>query len=131
LKYDAQLLTVTLTAGVTVPCSWELGLQTSRFKKLKYSYKKKQHKPPSEKKKRGKKLYPRNTKACHNISTALLKSITEIGTQSTMKSSKKTFHELSPHIPPKTPKRNTSRSTNEMLHTDMTVKALSSRFKSI
>jgi hypothetical protein len=40
-------------------------------------------------------------KACHNIGTALLQSIAEIGTQSTMKSNIKTFHEFSPHIPPK------------------------------
>jgi hypothetical protein len=33
-----------------------------------------------------------------------------------MKSSKKTLHELSPHIPQNTSKRNISRSTNEMLH---------------
>jgi hypothetical protein len=34
--------------------------------------------------------------------------------------SRKTLDELSPHIPPKTPKRNKSSSTNEMLHTDIT-----------
>jgi hypothetical protein len=37
-------------------------------------------------------LSPRNKKACHNISIALLQSITEIGTQSTMKRSRKTLH---------------------------------------
>jgi hypothetical protein len=49
-------------------------------------YKKKQHnKPPSKKKKGGKNQSPRNRKACHSISTALMQSITEIETQSTMK----------------------------------------------
>jgi hypothetical protein len=38
-----------------------------------------------KKKERGKNLSPRNMKACHSVSTALLQSITEIGTQSTMK----------------------------------------------
>jgi thymidylate synthase len=58
-------------------------------------------------------------KACHSVSTALLKSIAEKGTQSAMKSSRKTLHEFTSHIPPKTPKRNRiSRSTNEMLFTD-------------
>jgi hypothetical protein len=46
------------------------------FKK-KYAYKKKQHKPPGKKKKRGKNLSPRNRKACHSISTALLQGIAE------------------------------------------------------
>jgi hypothetical protein len=59
-----------------------------------------------------KNISPRNVKACHSISTALLQSIAEIGTQSTMKSSRKTLHEISPHIPQKTtPKRNISSST--------------------
>jgi hypothetical protein len=80
---------------------------------------KKQWRPPSKQKKRGKNLSPRNRKACHSISTALLQSVTEIRTQSTMKGSRKTLHELSPHIPPKTPKRNISSSTKEILHTDM------------
>jgi hypothetical protein len=44
-----------------------------------------QRRPPSKKKKRGKNLSPRNTKACHRISTALLKSVAEIGTQSAKK----------------------------------------------
>jgi hypothetical protein len=35
--------------------------------------KKKQWRPPSKKKKRGKNLSPRNMKACHNIGIALLK----------------------------------------------------------
>jgi hypothetical protein len=79
-------------------------------------------KATSEKKKRGKNLSPRNrTKACHSVGTALLKSVAEIGTQSAMKSSRKTLHGLSPHIPQKTPKRNISRSTNKMLHTVINV----------
>jgi hypothetical protein len=39
-----------------------------------------------QKKKREKILSPRNMKACHSVSTALLKSVAEIGTQSVMKS---------------------------------------------
>jgi hypothetical protein len=54
--------------------------------------------PPS-KKKRGKN--PRNRKACHSVSTALLRNAAEIGTQSAMKSSRKTLHQFSPHIPQK------------------------------
>jgi hypothetical protein len=38
---------------------------------IKFSYKKKQHKSPSKKQKRGKKLSPRNRKACHSVSIAL------------------------------------------------------------
>jgi hypothetical protein len=55
------------------------------------SYKKKEWRPPSKKKKRGKNLSPTNRKACHSVSTALLKSVAEIGTQSAMKS-RKTLH---------------------------------------
>jgi hypothetical protein len=56
---------------------------------------------------------PRNMKACHSVNTALLQSISEIGTHnSTMKSSIKTLHEFTSHIPPKTPKGNISSSTN-------------------
>jgi hypothetical protein len=40
-----------------------------------------------------------NMKACHIISTALLQSVAKIGTQRTMKSMRKTLHELSPHTP--------------------------------
>jgi hypothetical protein len=47
---------------------------------------KKQWRPPSKKMKRGKNLSPRNMKACHNVTTALLQSVAEIATQSTMKS---------------------------------------------
>jgi hypothetical protein len=43
----------------------------------------------SKKKKRGKNPSPKNRKACHSTSTALLKSVAEIGTQSAMKSSRK------------------------------------------
>jgi hypothetical protein len=66
-----------------------------------FSYKKKQYEPLSKIKKIGKNLSPRNRKACHSIRNALLQSITEIGTQSTMKSSRKTLHELTPNVPPK------------------------------
>jgi hypothetical protein len=45
------------------------------------SYKTKQWRPPSKKKKRGKNLSPRNRKACHNVGTTLMKSVAEIGTQ--------------------------------------------------
>jgi hypothetical protein len=61
------------------------------------SYKKKHLRPPNKKKKRGKNLSPRNRKACHRH--ALLKSVAEIGTQSAMKSSRKTLHEFTSHIP--------------------------------
>jgi hypothetical protein len=44
---------------------------------FKKSYKKKQWRPPSKKKKRGKNLSPRNRKACHNVSTNLLQSVAE------------------------------------------------------
>jgi hypothetical protein len=77
----------------------------------------------AERRKEGKYLSPRNRKAWHSDSTTLLKSVSEIGTQSAMKSSKKTLHEFTSHIPQKTPKRNISRSKNEMLHTDITVRA--------
>jgi hypothetical protein len=77
-----------------------------------------------QKEETGKKLSPRNRKACHSISNALLQSVAEIGTHSAMKSSRKTLHGLSPHIPQKTPKMNISRSTYEMLHTtDITIRA--------
>jgi hypothetical protein len=67
----------------------------------KNSYKKKQWRPPSKEKKRGKNLSPRNRKACHNVSTALLKSVAEIGPHSAIKRSRKTLHEYTSHIPPK------------------------------
>jgi hypothetical protein len=44
-----------------------------------------------------------------------------------MKSSRKTLHEFSSHIPQKTPKRKRSRSTNKMLHTDIAVRAQGTR----
>jgi hypothetical protein len=77
------------------------------------SYRKKHLRPPNKKKKRGKNLSPRNRKACHSVNTAFLKSVAEIGTQSAMKSSRKTLHEFTSHIPRKTPKRNRSSATDE------------------
>jgi hypothetical protein len=47
-----------------------------------------------------------------------MQSIAEIGTQSAMNNSRKTLHELSPHIPQKPPTRNIGNSTNEVLNTD-------------
>jgi hypothetical protein len=47
----------------------------------KKSYKKKQWRPPSKTKKRGKNISPRKRKACHSIGTALMNSVAEIGTQ--------------------------------------------------
>jgi hypothetical protein len=81
-----------------------------------------------QKEEKRKNLSPRNTKACHSISTTLLQSVAEIGTQSVMKSNRKTLHELSPHIPPITPIRNISSLTNEMLHTDINVGTQRTRF---
>jgi hypothetical protein len=49
-----------------------------------YSYKKKQRRTPSKKRKY---ISPRNRRACHSVSTALLQSVAEIGTHSAMKSS--------------------------------------------
>jgi hypothetical protein len=64
----------------------------------KYSHKKtRQEKPLSEKEKGGKNptgLSPRNRKACHTISTALLQSVAKIETQSPMESNRKTLHEF-------------------------------------
>jgi hypothetical protein len=73
-------------------------------------------------KKGGKSLSPLKRKACQSISTALMHSVSEIGTQCTMKNINGTLHELTPHIPQKTSKMNTSSSTNEILHTDITVR---------
>jgi hypothetical protein len=47
-----------------------------------------------QKEEKRKNLSPRNMKACHSVSTALLKSVAEIGTQSAMKSMRKTLHEF-------------------------------------
>jgi hypothetical protein len=44
--------------------------------------------------------------------------------------SRKTLHEFTSHIPQKTPKRNISRSTNKMLHTDINVRAQGARVSS-
>jgi hypothetical protein len=94
-------------------------------------YKKKQWRPVSKKRTREKNLSPSNKKACHSVSTALLQSVVEIGTQSTMKSNIKTLHEFASHIPPKTPKRNKSCSTNAMLQTtDINVRAQGARVSS-
>jgi hypothetical protein len=90
--------------------------------KIQFSYgKKKQWKPSIKKEKRG--MYhtcmsSRNMKTCQNIGTALLQSTAKIGTPSTMKTSKNTLHEFSPHILQKPSKENISTSTNEMLHAD-------------
>jgi hypothetical protein len=62
------------------------------------SYKKKQWRPPRKKKKRGKNLSPRNRMACHSIRTALMQSVTEIGAQSTMRSSRKTLLKIQMHM---------------------------------
>jgi hypothetical protein len=64
---------------------------------------------------------------CHSSNTALMYTVAEIGTQSTMKRSKKTLHEFSPHKPPKTPKKNRSSSMNEMLKRDTTARAQRTR----
>jgi hypothetical protein len=63
----------------------------------------------TKKKKAGKeeKTVARGTGRRHSVSTALLKSAAEmIGTQSAMKSSRKTLRESTSHIPQKKPKRN-------------------------
>jgi hypothetical protein len=48
---------------------------------------------------------------------ALLQSVAEIGTQRTMKSKRKTLHELSPRIPQKTPKGKVVRRTKCCIRT--------------
>jgi hypothetical protein len=50
-----------------------------------------------------------------------MQSVAKTRTQSTMKSSRKTLHEFSPHIPQKTPIGNRSRYANEMQHVDITI----------
>jgi hypothetical protein len=57
---------------------FDLWLTTRLSMYLKLSSK--QRRPPSKKNKRGKNLSPRNRQACHNISTALLQRVSEIGT---------------------------------------------------
>jgi hypothetical protein len=69
-------------------------IQTTDERTRKNLYKKKQWRPLSKKKKRGKNQRPRNRKACHSVSTALMKSVAGIGTQRAMKSSRKTLHEF-------------------------------------
>jgi hypothetical protein len=70
-----------------------------------------------------KNLSPRSMQKRHNINTALIQSVAKIGTQSTMKITKKTLHKFSPHTPQKrrkgTPK--SSSTNNEMLHADTAV----------
>jgi hypothetical protein len=51
-----------------------------------------------QKEEKGGKPKPEN-KACHSV--ALLKSVAETGTQSAMKSSRKTLHEFTSHVSPK------------------------------
>jgi hypothetical protein len=60
------------------------------------SYKKDKYKPQSKKEEN-----PPLAQARGTISLALSKSVVEIGTQSTMKSGRKTLHEFSPHTPKK------------------------------
>jgi hypothetical protein len=73
---------------------------------------------------------PRNMKACHTVSTALLQNVAGIETHSTTKNNRKTLHEFTSHIPPNTTKGNRSSSTNEMLHTDVTSRAQRARVSS-
>jgi hypothetical protein len=86
--------------------------------------KEKQSRPPSRNKERRgikttKSLSPRNGKACHNTSTALLQRIVKIRAQSIVKSNIDTLRELSPHIPQKLSKAKRSRSTNKLIHADI------------
>jgi hypothetical protein len=60
----------------------------------------KQRRPPSKEKNRGNNLSTGNMRACHSMSNALMQSVAETGTQSPMKSSKTTLHQLSPHTSP-------------------------------
>jgi hypothetical protein len=90
------IMPATVLLGAVSPLPFMASFILGRFFNMyKFPYKIKQHKPPSKKKTRGKNLSPRNRKACHSIRTALLQSITEIGTKSTTKSSRKTLQELS------------------------------------
>jgi hypothetical protein len=81
----------------SIRISTNIVVSAASWEKCNY-YKKKQWRPPSKKKKRGKNLSPRNSKACHNVSIALMQRVVEIGTQSTMKSNKKPLHEFTSHI---------------------------------
>jgi hypothetical protein len=63
-------------------------------------------------------------KACHIINIALLQSIAEIKTQSTMKRAQRI---LALHIPQKPSKRKISRSTNEVLHAYVTARTQRTR----
>jgi hypothetical protein len=63
-----------------------IAITSDLWSKMIKSYKKKLWRPQSKKKKRaGKNLSPRNRKAYHSISIALLQSVAEIGTRSTTK----------------------------------------------
>jgi hypothetical protein len=59
-----------MSSSLTVSCP----NATATVGDEKNSYKKKQWRPPSKKKKRAKNLSPRNMKACHSVSDALLKA---------------------------------------------------------
>jgi hypothetical protein len=72
---------------------------------------------------------PRNIKACHNIRDALIQSVAKIRTQSIMKSNRETLHEFSTHIPQKPSKGTKSRSTNEMMRADITIRSQRTRVR--
>jgi hypothetical protein len=91
------------------------------FTHNKLFYKKKQWRPPSKKEERRKKSKPEEQEGMPQHQHCPPKRNAEIRAQSAMKSSRKTLHEFTSHIPPKTPKRNGSSSTNEMLQTDITI----------
>jgi hypothetical protein len=63
--------------------------------------KKKQWRPPSKRKKRGKKPKPKEQEGTPQRQYCPLESVAEKGTQSAMKSNKKTLHEFTSHIPQK------------------------------
>jgi hypothetical protein len=73
-----------------LPCIFELSVELNALRKRKKLLQgiNEVDRSPSQEKNGGKYISPRNMKACHNIITALLQSAAEIGTQSTMKSSK-------------------------------------------
>jgi hypothetical protein len=80
-------------------CQWKTPLNKPIFGKRKFLTRKSSGNS-SKKKIGGKNLTPRNMKARHSINTtALLHNVAKIETQSTLKSSRKTLHEFSPHNP--------------------------------
>jgi hypothetical protein len=88
-------------------------------------YKRRQRKPPSKKEQGGKPHMhmPGEQEGMPQHHYCPPAKLAKIGTQNTMmKNNKNTLHDFSPHIPPKTPKGNRSGSTNEMLHSDTTIK---------